>query len=438
MKRKNQNKHFTLETRTIIENELNEGNTITEISNKLHRDRSNIGREIEKHKQLIIPHSYGNTCCCIKKRNCNNTYYGCQNNCDNFEIDLCEKLKSSPHVCNGCTTKNGCRKAKYYYKAKEANEQYLETLVNSRNNMHYTELELNILNNDFYCLVIQTRSIYHSLRVINYMGFDFKSKTIYRQIKANLLRLKTTDLPRAKQCKKKQEVDRSYKREITGHTYEDYTRKKEQRPNAIEWQMDCVQGIQGKQEPVLLTLQIVEIKFLFAFIITRQTAEKVIEKLTEFKSYFNEDLFNKIFEILLTDNGHEFIKLNELMSLLPKTSIYYCHPYSSFEKGSIENNHELLRRVIPQGVSLKVYSQEDINTLCSHVNSLFREELEGKCPFELIDKYISLDVLNKIGYKRIHPKNVTLVPELLGNKNINNIKKYLSNNKTLDTNISFK
>lgn len=438
MKRKNQNKHFTFETRTIIENELNEGHKITKISNKLHRDRSNIGREIEKHKQLVIPNSYGNTCCCINKRNCNQVHYDCQNSCENLEIDLCENLKSSPHVCNGCTTKNGCRKAKYYYKAKEANEQYLETLVSSRSNMHYTEFELNVLNNDFYNLVLQTRSIYHSLRVINASGFNFKLKTIYKQIKEGLLRLKTSDLPRAKQKNKKQKLDKSYKRDIEGHTYEDYTKDKEKRPNAVEWQMDCVQGIQGKEEQVLLTLQIVEIKFFFAFIIPKQAAEKVIEKLIEFKNHFNEESFNKIFEILLTDNGHEFIKLNDLMRELPKANIYYCHPYSSFEKGSIENNYELLRRVIPQGVSLKVYNQEDINILCSHINSLFRKELEGKCPFDLIDKYIPLDILDKIGYKRIHPKDVTLIPELLGNKNINNIKKYLSNNEILKANISFK
>ena len=438
MKRKNQNKHFTFETRIIIENELNEGNTITAISNKLYRDRSNIGREIEKHKQLVLPNSYGNTCCCSKKRNCNKIHYNCQNSCKDFEIDLCEKLKSSPHVCNGCATKNGCRKAKYYYKAKEANEQYLEKLVVSRSNMHYTELELSVLNNDFYNLVLQTKSIYHSLRVINATGFNFKLKTIYRQIKDGLLRLKISDLPRANQKKKKQKIDKSYKRDIEGHTYEDYTKDKEKRTNAVEWQMDCVQGIQGKEEPVLLTLQIVEIKFLFAFVITRQTAEKVIDKLAEFKNYFNEESFNKIFEILLTDNGHEFIKLDDLMKLLSKTSIYYCHPYSSFEKGSIENNHELLRRVIPQGVSLKIYSQEDINILCSHINSLFRNELDGKCPFELIDNFISLDILNKIGYKRVHPKDVTLTPELLGYKNVNNIKKYLSNDEIVKANISFK
>ena len=143
-------------------------------------------------------------------------------------------------------------------------------------------------------------------------------------------------------------------------------------------------------------------------------------------------------EILLTDNGHEFIKLDELQQILKKTNIFYCHPYSSCEKGSIENNHELLRRVIPQGVSLKCYNQEDINLLCSNINSLFREELDGKCPFNLIDEFISTDILNELGLKQIDPLNVSLIPELLGDKNVNNIKKYLSDKDIKKAHIKFK
>ena len=125
------------------------------------------------------------------------------------------------------------------------------------------------------------------------------------------------------------------------------------------------------------------------------------------------------------------------MKLLPKTHIFYCHPYSSYEKGSIENNHELIRRVIPQGVSLKCYSQEDINLLCSNINSLYREELDGKCPFDLINKFVSKEILDKLGLKYIAAKEVSLIPELLGEKNITNIKKYLSKTEIKKSHITF-
>ncbi len=149
MKRKTKNTHYTLETRKIIEERLDAGNSVPEIARLLHRDRSNISREISKHTTLLITSSFGkpNNCNnCKKRKDCHRSI---SINCKDFENELCEKLKSSPHVCNGCSTKNGCRKAKQYYRAMEANLQYEETLHKSREVLHYTELELNILNTIF-------------------------------------------------------------------------------------------------------------------------------------------------------------------------------------------------------------------------------------------------------------------------------------------------
>ena len=437
MKRKTKHTHFTIETRMIIEEMLDRGCSVTDISKKLFRDRSNIGREIEKHRIVKYPSSFNRNNPCLFKNTCPKHCIDCFKTCIDFEEhNPCIKLCSSPHVCNGCPNKQ-CTHVKYYYRAKEADEQYLNDLSICRSKMRYSLYEIKILNNDFYNLVIQTKSIYHSLIVINSRGFNFNIKTIYRQIKSDSLRLKSSDLPRARTSKKIKSIDKTYKRYVTGHTYEDYTIYKARHPEAIEWQMDCVQGIQGADEQVLLTLQIVEIKFLFMFLIKKQTAECVIKELEKFKGYFNQEEFDKLLNILLTDNGHEFIKLDDLMNLLDTTNIYYCHPYSSCEKGSIENNHELIRRVIPQGVSLSNYSQDEINLLCSNINSLFREELNGKCPFDLVENYVSKDILNILGIKKIDPINVTLIPELLGEKNIINIKKYLSDQDIKCANIKF-
>ena len=189
--------------------------------------------------------------------------------------------------------------------------------------------------------------------------------------------------------------------------------------------MDTVEGTKETDEPSILTLQIVEIKFLFMFRINKNSSSEVINTLIKFKEILTDETFNNISEILLTDNGSEFSNLEAFKINFQNTNVFYCHPYSSFEKGSIENNHELIRRVIPKNISLKVYSQQDLNTLCSHINSLIREELENKCPFDLIDKYISLEKLERIGVRKINGDKVILIPKLLGDKNIDNVEKYL-------------
>lgn len=436
LKRKNINSHLTLEARLFIEEELNNGTNITDISKMLNRDRSNVAREIIRNRTILMPTSYDGTSCCIHKDICRNRHIDCDKTCKKFELEICDNLKASPHVCNSCLNKK-CRKAKYYYKAKEANSQYQCNWSKSRAKLHYTEIETEILNNDFYCLVINTKSIYHSLCVINSMGYNFKIKTIYRQIKDDRLRLKSSDLPRSKRRIKHEEIDKNYKRNINGHTYENYLSVIKDKSNIIEWQMDCVQGIQRKNEKVFLTLQIVKIKFLFVFILNHQTNDEVIKKLQVFNEILKSDKINKLIELLLTDNGHEFINLDKLIEVIGHNHIYYCHPYSSYEKGSIENNHELIRRIIPQGVSLNLYTEEDIKLICSHINSLFREELDGKCPFDLIDDYLTEETLEKLGYRQINPKDVKLIPELLGEKNIINIKKYLNPHDIKKSNIKF-
>lgn len=436
MKKKVTNVHFTLETRKLIEERLNESKTITEISNELQRDRSNIGKEIMKHRIATFPSTFNYDHPCLKHVNCSMKTYECYKTCKNIEIKLCENLISSPHVCNGCQKKKYCRHVRYYYNAVEANNEYVNSWKKDRSKLRYTPLELKILNNDFKVLVLNCKSIYHALIVINKRGFNFKISTIYKQIERGQLALKKSDLPRCRKIKQKEVKDKSYKRDIEGHTYEDYNSYKEENPNAVETQMDTVEGIKENDAPVFFTIEIVDIKFILIFKLTSQNAKEVSNKLKLLKEILGEKVIEKIFEILLTDNGKEFIRLDDLIEILPNANIFYCHPYSSYEKGNIENNHELIRRVIPKGVSLKCYTQKDLDLLCSHINSLYRESLDGKCPFDLVENYISKDVLDKLNLKKIDDDKVVLVPKLLGDKNINNIKKYLDKKEIEEANIT--
>lgn len=435
MKKKIMNTHFTLETRKLIETALNEGNSITEISKKLQRDRSNIGKEIMKHRTIYFPSSFNNAHPCLKHTNCKIKSYECYKTCKNIEIKFCENLISSPHVCNGCQKKKYCRHVRYYYNAFEANNKYRNSWSNDRRKLHYSPLELDILNTDFNILVSNCKSLYHALIVINNKGFNFKLSTIYKQIERNQLDLKKSNLPRNRKKKKTESKDKSYKRNIEGHTYEDYISHKEENPNDTEIQIDTVEGIKENDAPVLLTLEIVEIKFLFIFKIDSQTSKEVIKKLNQLKNILGENLTNKLVKILLMDNGKEFSDLNALMELFSNANIFYCHPYSSYEKGEIENNHELIRRVIPKGVSLKCYTQHDLDLLCSNINSLYRKSLNGKCPFDLIGDYIPYEILEKLNLKKINDDKVLLTPQLLGDKNINNIKKYLDKKQIKEANI---
>lgn len=429
---------YTYSERLAIQTMLDEGYSIKDIEKDIKRPSSGIIKEINKHAKLTFPSYYNGQHPCLNHRTCNVKTAECYLICKNIETKICPKLTKSPHVCNGCTTKVGCRYIKRYYYARDAHDCYKELLSTSRTGLHYTENEMLILIERLCPLIVSSKSVYHAVTAIN-KTFEtkFNTKSIYRQIKGNHLPISSSDLPRCRRTNTKEKTDKNYKRDITNHSYDDCQKYKENHPNAIESQMDTVEGIKENNAPVLLTLEIVEINFLFIFKIDSQTIDNVKTKLSYLKDVIGKDVFDKIMEILLTDNGKEFSNIEQITSISSNINIFYCHPYSSFEKGSIENNHELIRRVIPKGVSLKPYSQKELNLLSSHINSLYRESLDGKCPFELIDKYIPLDKIDKLGLTKINPLNVCLTPELLGTKNVENIKKYLDKNDIKKANIKF-
>uniref|UniRef100_UPI000B2F8C89 IS30 family transposase n=1 Tax=Mycoplasmopsis bovis TaxID=28903 RepID=UPI000B2F8C89 len=75
---------------------------------------------------------------------------------------------------------------------------------------------------------------------------------------------------------------------------------------------------------------------------------------------------NLVIDTLTIDNGSENYKLPEIESI---KEIFHCHPYSSSEKGSIENAHRLLRRYIPKGKSIDKYVGQDLKPIADFINS---------------------------------------------------------------------
>lgn len=98
-----------------------------------------------------------------------------------------------------------------------------------------------------------------------------------------------------------------------------------------------------------------------------------------------------------------------------KVHLFYCDPGKSYQKTEIENNHTLIRRILPKGTSFDNLTQEDINLIMNHINSLPRKELNGKTPYELACILIGEDIINQFS-SPINKDEVMLKPELLNKK----------------------
>lgn len=95
------------------------------------------------------------------------------------------------------------------------------------------------------------------------------------------------------------------------------------------------------------------------------------------------ELTEDLYCLTLThDNGIEN-KQHEMMATELDIQTYFCDPYSSWQKGSIENTIGRIRRFIPKGADVSLYSDEYIQMIEDWLNNTPRKCLDFKTPNEV-------------------------------------------------------
>ena len=155
---------------------------------------------------------------------------------------------------------------------------------------------------------------------------------------------------------------------------------------------------------------------MIGFLHIEKTSESMASTLDDLQEILKNDYF-KLFSLILTDRGTEFQKY-ELFEVNTetgeiRTNIFYCDPQTPSQKPHVENNHNYVRDIIPNGKSLKTLTQEDLNLMFSHINSTPRKVLNGKTPYEAFEFLYGKEILNKLNIQKIEKDMVTLQPYLL-------------------------
>lgn len=398
------NKHLNLSKRIQIEQYLNEGKTISEISELINKSRNTIYYEIKKHRQLVKCNRYGVS--------------------HKFDMN-CPKTNKTPFVCNSCPSRKGCRKNRFYYVAEDANNEYKYNLSTSRQGINMDALEFQKLNQ----IVKDGIGKGLSFSMIVRMNKDINvcKRTLYRYQEKEYLDTLNIDLPRKvryKKRNKRQEVTFKNSKHRIGRTYKDFLQFKQDFFLENEYdvevvEMDTVEGIKGENESVLLTLLFTSSNFLMAFKMEHKTMECVSKVFDYLKDILGNDIFYDLFKCILTDNGSEFSNPEHIEDNGPdilKTHVFYCDPKQSQQKGKIEVCHEFIRRFIPKGNSFNPYSQEQITEMINHINSVPRDLFKGQSAFSLQYLFTYEDFFEKLGYKQIRYENLTLNKSLFNKK----------------------
>ncbi len=205
------------------------------------------------------------------------------------------------------------------------------------------------------------------------------AKTLYRYIDEGLMSLTNMDLWLKLQRNTKPKRDRERKR-ILGQSIDERPQEINDRVTFGHWEIDTVVGRKTKGEPVVLTLTERLTRYQIIIKLTGKN-EAAVKETMESLSNGNPH-FPMLFKSITADNGSEFASLAE--ALHGMSSVYFAHPYSSWERGTNEKHNGILRRFIPKGKSLKNYSSDQIKQITNWMNHLPRKILNYQTPTEVI------------------------------------------------------
>lgn len=424
-------KHLTLHNRIYIENELNKGTSFKDIAKFLCKDPTTISKEVMAHRLSDWYHKgtfYNAKNFCVHRYHCKKTNAcrkiilcgikctscpTCNQTCPDFEKERCTRLTKAPYVCNGCDKQiNHCTIAhKYTYDARFAHRKYKEKLSDSRAGINLTKRELHQKDIIVSPLIQQGQSPYQI--VTNHPELEMSVRTVYTYMNMGLFTARNIDLKRkvkfkSRKCHKTQISNRSV---FVNRTFADFSELHLSRFT----EMDTVHSSR-ESDKVLLTFFFTEEKLFLAFVMNRCTKGAVRLVFDRLEKRMGTYEFISAFEHLLTDRGSEFADPDALetgVNGLQRTSIYYCDPMRSGQKGGLEQAHTMLRMVLSKGTSFEFLTQWDVNLIVNHINSTPRESLGGRTPYSVALETLGEEVLNAFQLRPIAPDEVNLTPKLI-------------------------
>lgn len=430
------NKHLDRNDRTIILRGIVERSPRTAIATTLGKDSSTIAKEIRLHRLTVPPKKFQiaknlggpivrcaiKDCIHIENGTCplhRKTQNGkCFDPCDHPQPFPCRQ-RDRWLACNGCSDQKKCFRFQYKYDPDSAQEEYSSLLRESRAGINMTTGQLDQLAAIIAPLLQRGLSVESILSA--HPQIEVCAKTIYNLINDGYLKPYGIDRfstrrsvnRRQSSVKKnyKPRVDRSYQ---IGRTYKDFCEYVRAHPQVHVWEMDTVYN-DIHTGPFIQTFLERSSNFMIAHLCTEKTADQMLEGIIRIHDQLSEEEFKKYFQVILTDRGSEFTKADEIEKL--GCRIFYCDPMQSGQKGKIEENHTMLRYICPKKADLAelgLRGQEDLDTICSHLNSYPRKSLSGRTPYDAFQFFLRNDELpTKLHICRIAFDDLNLRPDLI-------------------------
>lgn len=208
--------------------------------------------------------------------------------------------------------------------------------------------------------------------------------TLYNMAWAGLLPIQITELPETLKRKPKKAKDRENKKRY-GTSITDRPEVAALRTEEGHWEGDTVVGKRDGQEAVVLSLLEKKTENYLAIRIPGKTSEAVLEAMSFLRAEYGER-FSQVFKTITVDNGSEFADFAQLEEWGSK--VFFAHPYTSWERAQNERHNGLFRAFVPKGVSIELFTDEDILAAADELNGRPRRKLGYCTPEELFEAFL--------------------------------------------------
>lgn len=415
----NKNKHLTRELREAIEDMLNFGCSFKHIASQIDKDPTTVSKEV-KRNSVTVPQRGELSCANVKTCSARLSLptRQCPKGCLSYSVSVCTKLKKAPFVCNSCKGKSKCRLQKAYYRAKDAQADYKFKLSDARQGIHLDAETFRELDSVISAGVQKGQAPAHIIHT-QHQSIPVSERTVYRYFDDNLFSVCNIDLPRKVRYKARKKVKsiQNPKKVSFCRDYSSFQEYISKHPDTHIVETDTVYGA---TTATLLTFHFCKAGFMLTRLIPDRTDDSVNRAIDEIERLLaatpKAKKFSELFPLLLGDNGKEFedtLYIETAGTHSPRTMLFYCDPYSSYQKPHVEKNHEHIRQILPKGTSFDNLTQADVDIMMSHINSYSRDALSGKTPYEIFVFLYGEATALALGIIPIKSEEVTLKPSLL-------------------------
>lgn len=216
--------------------------------------------------------------------------------------------------------------------------------------------------------------------------------TVYNYIYNGVfMRVSIEHLPeKGKRKKPKPRHIKRQARAARGESIENRPKEIDDRETFGHWEMDCVEGKQGTKR-TLLVLSERAAREQIIIPMKDQTARSVVQALDRIERKTGA-LFPEIFKTITVDNGSEFSDVRGIERSKrrrgKRTRVFYCHPYSAYERGTNENSNRLIRRWFPKGTDFTKIPNKEIKRVEEWMNNYPRGIFNYHTAREKFEKHL--------------------------------------------------